>query len=52
MESLIDLINNKKIDIDYIKMETYGEFEKQFDLIRLLKPILLHGLGCFEYSGM
>lgn len=51
-EALIDLINNNRIDIDYIKMGAYGEFDKQFDIVRLLKPILLHGLGYFECSGM
>jgi uncharacterized protein (UPF0276 family) len=29
-----------------------GGFERQFDRIRPLKPILLHGLGYFEHSGM
>ena len=51
-DSLAALIINEQVDIDYIKAGAYGEFEKQFDEMRSLKPILLHGLGCGEYSGM
>jgi uncharacterized protein (UPF0276 family) len=49
---LSDLIINKQVDIDYIKCWVSGEFEKQIETIRLLKPVLLHGLGYFEYLGM
>lgn len=38
--------------IDYIKTGVYGSFEEQFATIRSYRPILLHGLGCFDHSGM
>jgi len=50
--SLADLILNKRINIDYIKAGAYGDFEKQFTAIRSLKPVLLHGLGYYERTGM
>lgn len=46
------LLAGGEAHIDYIKMGVYGEFERQFGFVRSLKPILLHGLGCFEHSGM
>ena len=49
---LVDLINKKQADVDYIKYWASDEFEKQIEAVRLLKPILLHGLGHFEYVGM
>lgn len=51
-EILGGLLADGQVHIDYIKMGAYGEFEKQFTFVRSLKPILLHGLGCFEHSGM
>jgi len=51
-DPLADLIINRQINIDYIKAGAYGEFERQFDTIRSLKPILLHGLGYHERTGM
>jgi uncharacterized protein (UPF0276 family) len=51
-DALAALLINGQVDIDYIKAGVYGEFEKRFDEMRSLKPILLHGLGCGEYAGM
>lgn len=38
--------------IDYIKSGAYGSFQEQFEIMRSWKPILLHGLGCSEHTGM
>ena len=51
-ETLGALLADGQADVDYIKMGVYGEFEKQFDFVRSLRPVLLHGLGYFEHSGM
>ena len=51
-EELIGLIRNEQAEIDYIKYWASEEFIKQIETIRSLKPILLHGLGYFEYAGM
>ena len=50
--ALADLIVNNKVNIDYIKTGLYGDNENQIERMRQFKPILLHGLGYFERSGM
>lgn len=50
--TLGSLLQQGQADIDYIKTGVYGSFGEQFDTIRSWKPILLHGLGCFDHSGM
>ncbi len=51
-ESLGALLANGQVHVDCIKMGVYGDFDRQFQTARALKPILLHGLGCFDHSGM
>ncbi len=51
-ESLRALLAGGQVQVDYIKMGVYGDFDRQFQSARALKPILLHGLGCFDHSGM
>ncbi|WP_010296868.1 DUF692 family multinuclear iron-containing protein [Clostridium senegalense] len=46
------LLEEDRIKIDYIKAGAYGDFNNQFSIIRSMKPILLHGLGYFEHTGM
>ena len=50
--ALGDLVLDKRVNIDYIKAGAFGEFENQFETMRSLKPVLLHGLGHFESTGM
>ena len=50
--ALKNLIETQQIDVDYIKAGAYGTFENEFDTMRSLKPVLLHGLGYFEHTGM
>lgn len=38
--------------LDYIKSGAYGTFNEQFSTMRSIRPILLHGLGYFEHTGM
>jgi len=40
------------VKIDYIKSGAYGTFNEQFSNMRSMRPILLHGLGYFERTGM
>ena len=51
-EALKDLIINNQVDIDYIKTGAFGEFEAKIPEMRLMKPVMLHGLGHFERTGM
>jgi uncharacterized protein (UPF0276 family) len=51
-EPLSTLILNGQANVDYIKTGAYVELENQFSRMRSLKPILLHGLGSFEHTGM
>ena len=49
---LLDLIREGQADVDYIKSWASEEFENQIETLRVLRPILLHGLGYSEYLGM
>jgi len=51
-EALFDLVTTKQVNIDYIKTGAFGEFDKYFDTMRSLRPVLLHGLGHYERAGM
>lgn len=51
-KNLSNLIQKKQVEIDYIKNGAFRDFEEQFETMRSLKPILLHGLGYDEHSGM
>lgn len=46
------LIEKDEIKVDYIKSGAYGSFNEQFLAMRSMRPILLHGLGYFEHTGM
>ncbi|OOM74235.1 DUF692 family multinuclear iron-containing protein [Clostridium sp. BL-8] len=46
------LIERDAVKVDYIKAGAYGTFNEQFAKMRSLRPILLHGLGNFECTGM
>ncbi|MCY6370695.1 DUF692 family multinuclear iron-containing protein [Clostridium ganghwense] len=46
------LLEKNAVNIDYIKSGAYGTFNEQFSTIRSMRPILLHGLGYFEHTGM
>ena len=52
-KALQELILNKQVDFDYIKAAgVYDEFERNYPIMHSFKPILLHGLGCWDHSGM
>jgi len=40
------------MQVDYIKAGAFGDFDDQFETMRSLRPVLLHGLGCFDHAGM
>ncbi|KHD38590.1 hypothetical protein NL50_03555 [Clostridium acetobutylicum] len=46
------LLEKDEVKIDYIKAGAYGDFENEFSTMRSMKPILIHGLGKFERTGM
>ncbi|MCM1989347.1 DUF692 family multinuclear iron-containing protein [Oceanirhabdus seepicola] len=46
------LLEKDVVKVDYIKSGAYGTFNEQFLTMRLMRPILLHGLGYFEHTGM
>ena len=51
-EALGALLAEGRVDVDYVKYGVYPDYEERFEQIRPLKPILLHGLGCFDHAGM
>jgi len=51
-EALFDLIRNKRVDIDYIKTFYSDHFENDFERMRSLKSILLHGVNYPINVGM
>jgi uncharacterized protein len=46
------LLEREEVKIDYIKFGAYGNFDKLFPTMRSMRPILLHGLGYLEHTGM
>jgi hypothetical protein len=51
-EELCDLITSGRADVDYIKTGAFGGgFEKFYDKMRAMKPVLIHGLGHYEMAG-
>lgn len=46
------LLEREEVKIDYIKSGAYGNFNELFPVMRSMRPILLHGLGYFEHTGM
>lgn len=51
-KALQTLLEKKAIKIDYIKSGLFGNFNEEFEIMRSLNPILVHGLGYSENSGM
>jgi uncharacterized protein (UPF0276 family) len=51
-DALGALIAEGRADVDYVKYGVYPDYEEKFAQIRPQKPILLHGLGCFDHAGM
>jgi len=49
---LAELIKNKTVDIDFIKAGLYGDYTDKLDMMRAMKPVLLHGMGYNERAGM
>lgn len=46
------LIEENLIRVDYIKSFGYGNFKEDFKTMRSMRPILVHGLGYYENTGM
>jgi uncharacterized protein len=46
------LLEKDSVNVDYIKSGSYGSFHEQFSTMRSIRPILIHGLGYFENTGM
>ena len=46
------LLEKEAVNVDYIKSGSYGSFHEQFSTMRSMRPILIHGLGYFENTGM
>ncbi|MCX7884281.1 MAG: DUF692 family protein [Caloramator sp.] len=46
------LLENNEVNLDYIKTGAYGNFYEMFFTMRSIRPILLHGLGYSERTGM
>lgn len=51
-EALKYLLERDAVQLDYIKAGVFGRFNEQFINMRSLRPVLLHGLGYFEHTGM
>lgn len=51
-KSLKSLLEKDTVKIDYIKSGAFGTFNEEFLTMRSMRPILLHGLGHFEDTGM
>ena len=49
---LAELIKNKTVDINFIKAGLYGDYVNKLDVMRSMKPVLLHGMGYNERAGM
>lgn len=51
-EALGALLIEGIVDVDFVKYGVYPDYDEKFARIRPMKPILLHGLGCFDHAGM
>ena len=51
-DALKILIEKGTVKVDYIKSGSYGSFNEQFSTMRSMCPLLIHGLGYFENTGM
>jgi len=48
----MELIASGRADVDYIKAGVYGGYADKLDAMRSVRPVLLHGMGYFERTGM
>ncbi|KOF55645.1 MULTISPECIES: multinuclear nonheme iron-dependent oxidase [Clostridium] len=46
------LLEKNAVKVDYVKSGAFGNFDKEFETMRSMRPVLLHGLGYFENTGM
>lgn len=51
-KALKTLLENNTVKVDYVKSGAFGNFDKEFETMRSMRPVLLHGLGYFENIGM
>ncbi|MFL0248944.1 DUF692 family multinuclear iron-containing protein [Clostridium neuense] len=51
-KALKSLLENNAVKVDYVKSGAFGNFDKEFETMRSMRPVLLHGLGYFENTGM
>lgn len=51
-KALKTLLENNAVKVDYVKSGAFGNFDKEFETMRSMRPVLLHGLGYFENTGM
>lgn len=51
-KALKTLLENNTVKVDYVKSGAFGSFDKEFETMRSMRPVLLHGLGYFENAGM
>lgn len=46
------LLEENIVNVDYVKAGAFGSFHKEFQTMRSIRPVLLHGLGYFENAGI
>lgn len=51
-KELVELLNEGAVEIDYIKLGLFHIYKDVLEEARSLKPVLLHGLGYNERTGM
>ncbi len=51
-QPLKELLDENAVRLDYIKTGVYGSFYEDFETMRSLRPILIHGLGYLDHTGM
>ena len=49
---LKQLLDEKAVRLEYIKTGVYGSFYEDLDTMLSLRPVLIHGLGYNEHTGM
>lgn len=51
-KALKTLLENNAVKVDYVKSGVFANFDKEFETMRSMRPILLHRLGYSENTGM
>lgn len=49
---LIELMQEEKVNVDYIKLGLYEMYEEAFDISCSISPVLIHGVGLDERTSM